>query len=271
MMNAQSMKEALRNGQRVYGTLITSPSPKWPAHIRQLGMDFIFIDTEHISQDRHQLSWMCQAYKALGLTPIVRIPSPDPYTATMVLDGGADGVIVPYVETVEQVQALRGAVKYRPLRGQKLERLLNGSEECGEEMNRYLEEYNKNNIFIVNIESKNAIEALDDILQIPDLDAVLIGPHDLSCSLNVPEQYDHPLFLQAVDEIIMKARSYGVGAGIHYWIGTEQQIKWAKRGLNMIIQSSDLNAFIDHLSSDFGTIKTALGDQAVPASESINI
>lgn len=270
-MNAQELKAALRAGQRVYGTLITSPSPKWPAHIGQLGLDFVFIDTEHISIDRHELSWMCQTYKALGLSPIVRIPSPDPYAATMVLDGGANGVIAPYVESVAQVQALRGAVKCRPLRGEKLERLLSGAEACGEELGRYLAEHNKENILIVNIESKPALDALDDIVQVPDLDAVLIGPHDLSCSLDVPEQYDHPVFLQAVDDIIGKARKQGIGAGIHYWIGTERQIEWAKRGLNMLIQSADITTFIEYLGRDIRTIKRALDDQHVGSAEKINI
>ncbi|NHN32346.1 HpcH/HpaI aldolase family protein [Paenibacillus agricola] len=272
-MNTQELKVALKHGNRVYGTCITSPSPKLPGHIGQLGMDFVFIDTEHISIDRQELSWMCHAYKALGLAPLVRIPSPDPYAATMVLDGGASGVIVPYVETVEQVQALRGAVKYRPLRGQKLERILDGTETCSEELGRYLQAYNQQNLLIINIESKPALDALDDILQVPDIDALLIGPHDLSCNLNVPEQYDHPVFLQAVDEIIDKARSHGIGAGIHYWMGTDRHIEWAKRGMNMIIHSSDITTFIEYLGNDLRTIKQALGDgeRAAFPPESVNI
>ncbi|KIL41462.1 aldolase [Gordoniibacillus kamchatkensis] len=270
-MDALELKTALKSGKRVYGTCIISPSPKWPAHIRQLGLDFVFIDTEHISIDRHQLSWMCEAYKALGMPPIVRIPSPDPYAATMVLDGGASGVIAPYVESVEQVEALRGAVKYRPLRGQKLDDILKGNEKCTGPMGEYLEQYNKSNILIVNIESRPALDALDDILNVTDLDAVLIGPHDLSCSLNVPEQYDHPLFLEAVDEIVRKARSRGIGAGIHYWIGTQRQIEWAGKGLNLLIQSSDITSFVQHLGGQIREMKAALGDMDQQAAGSINI
>jgi 2-keto-3-deoxy-L-rhamnonate aldolase RhmA len=270
-MNAADLKTALRSGTRVYGTCITSPSPKWPDHIRQLGMDFVFIDTEHIAIDRQQLSWMCEAYKAMGLAPIVRIPSPDPYAATMVLDGGASGVIAPYVESARQVQELRGAVKYRPLRGKKLEDAMHGRQPLEDGLESYLKEYSKNNLLIVNIESRPALDALDDILQVPDLDAVLIGPHDLSCSLNVPEQYDHPVFLEAVDEIIRKARNNGVGAGIHFWIGTERQVEWARKGLNLIIQSTDITAFVEYLGKQLGAIKEALGDGAEAKAESINI
>lgn len=64
---------------------------------------------------------MCNAYRALGIAPIVRIPSPDPYYASMVMDGGANDIIAPYVETVEQVKALSGAVKLRPIKGMRLQ------------------------------------------------------------------------------------------------------------------------------------------------------
>ena len=120
-MTRKQLRTALRSGQRVYGTLIVSDSPRWPAQVAQIGLDFVFIDTEHISIDRKALSWMCQTYSALGLPPIVRIPAPDPYAATMALDAGAAGIIAPYIETVEQVRALRGATKLRPIKGARLE------------------------------------------------------------------------------------------------------------------------------------------------------
>ena len=92
-MTGRKLGEALRNGQRVYGTLIVSPSPHWPALVSTIGLDFVFIDTEHIAIDRHELAWMCRAYGAMNLAPVVRFPSPDPYQACMVLDGGACGVV----------------------------------------------------------------------------------------------------------------------------------------------------------------------------------
>src|SRR3982751_3036250 len=103
-MTSQQLRAALRGDQRVIGTLIVSDSPRWPGQIAQIGLDFVFIDTEHVALDRIPLAWMCQAYTALGLPAIVRIPSPDPFAATMALDAGAAGIVAPYVETVAQVQ-----------------------------------------------------------------------------------------------------------------------------------------------------------------------
>src|SRR5277367_4121726 len=120
-MSPAEFKARLRAGQNLYGTLIVSTSPRYPAEVVKVGFDFVFIDTEHIAIDRSLLSWMCQTYRGYGLTPVVRIPAPDPYQACMAMDGGACGLIAPYIETAAQARALVGAVKYRPLKGRKLE------------------------------------------------------------------------------------------------------------------------------------------------------
>ncbi|MBO0799089.1 MAG: aldolase, partial [Blastocatellia bacterium] len=92
-MNGRELIKALHDGRRVYGTMIVSTSPHWPAAVKSAGADFVFIDTEHIAIDRTTLAWMCQTYRAIGLAPIVRIPAPDPFQATVALDNGANGVL----------------------------------------------------------------------------------------------------------------------------------------------------------------------------------
>jgi 2-keto-3-deoxy-L-rhamnonate aldolase RhmA len=270
-MNSRELLTQMNEGGRIYGTLIISTSPRWPAEVKKLGLDFVFLDTEHMSMDRDQLSWMCRTYAALQIAPIVRIPYSDPHQASIAMDAGAAGIVAPYVETVEQVQALRGAVKLRPLKGQKLQRIIRGSETPEPQLAEYLQEFNRENILIVNIESKPALDALDDILAVPGLDGVLIGPHDLSCSLGVPEQYRHPLFVQAIETIIRKARAAGVTAGIHYFFGVDQEIEWGKLGMNMFIQASDMTAFVDNMTRELHEIKQALGDAAHSAQNRIHI
>jgi len=264
-MNAKELIEALHSGQMVYGTLMVSPSPAFVDAVDGLDLDCIFIDTEHIPMDNFELGWMCQAYKALGMAPIVRIPSPDPYRAAQVLDTGASGIIAPYVETVEQVKQLRGAVKLRPLKGKKLQQILAGQSRPEETLADYLQEHNQSNALIVNIESVPAIEALDEILAVPGLDAVLIGPHDLSCSLGVPEQYDHPDFDKAMRVIIRKARAKSIGVGIHNCPSVEQEISLAKEGLNMILHFSDMVMFRKLLHHDLNILRQALGEEIAPA------
>lgn len=256
-MNGKELSEALRHGGPVFGTLLVSHSPRWPSVMAGSGLDFVFIDTEHIALDREALSWMCQLYAQMNLAPLVRISEPNATLATMALDGGATGVVAPYVESAEQVRALVGAVKRRPIKGKRLQQLLNGKPAEGT-LKSYLQEHNANHVLVVNVESTPAIEALDEILAVPGLDAVLIGPHDLSCSLGIPEQYDHPKFEAAVRDIISRARAANVGAGIHFWGDLQQEINWLRAGMNMLIHSGDILLFAKHLQSELDMIKTGL-------------
>jgi 4-hydroxy-2-oxoheptanedioate aldolase len=100
-MDGISLKQYLDQNNRAYGTAILTASPLWPPMVKKTGVDFVFIDSEHIALDRSQLSWMCRTYSALGMPPLVRIPSPDPFQACQVLDGGAVGLIAPYIESPE--------------------------------------------------------------------------------------------------------------------------------------------------------------------------
>jgi 2-keto-3-deoxy-L-rhamnonate aldolase RhmA len=273
-MIGQSFCEALRNGKRLYGTLLVSSAPEWPAQVSRLGLDFVFFDTEHISPNRKTLSALCRTYAAMDLNPIVRIASSDPNLAAMALDGGAGGIIAPYVERAGQVQTLRGAVKLGPIKGQKLAAILDGKPGVLEpELAAYLDKRNRGKALIVMIESRPAIEALDDILAIPQLDAVLIGPHDLSCSLGIPEQYDHQDLDRAVRTIIEKARASGVGAGMHF-LGDmrRQEIDWIRAGANLIIHSADIIAFTKTIQTEISHLKQVVGDFELPrASSEINI
>jgi 4-hydroxy-2-oxoheptanedioate aldolase len=260
-MTGADLGQALRAGHKVFGTLLVSNSPFWPSAVLGTGVDFVFLDTEHVPLDRHDLAWMCRAYGALGLPPLVRISSPDPYQATQVLDGGAAGVVAPYVETVEQMQALRGAIKCRPIKGQSLAGHLSGEAPFGGELANYVNARNAGNVFVVNIESRPAIENLDRLLAVEGLDAVLIGPHDLSCNLGIPEQYDHPVFEEACRTIFTKARAAGIGAGCHVYYGNvQQQIRWmGEAGANLIIHSDDIHAFAQKMTEDIRALRTAAG------------
>ena len=259
-MTSVELKKSLHNGGPVFGTLIVSPSPFWPKVLGDCGLDFVFIDTEHIALDRSQLSWMCRTYAAMGLPPLVRTVSPSPYEATMVLDDGAAGVVAPYIEQAEQVQQLRGATKLRPLKGQRLNEALAGEPLPGDLAN-YAPGHNENNLLIVNIESVPAVENLDRILDVPGIDSVLIGPHDLSCNLGKPEQYDDPMFLKTAETIFAKARAKGIGAGIHAWGDTASQARFVNMGANLLIHKADITFFKNGIRDELAEIREKLGLQ----------
>ena len=258
-MNGHEFRKALRSGQRVYGTLVVSESPLWPRAIVNSGLDFVFIDTEHTSLNRTQVAWMCQLYAANGLAPIVRLPSPDVNAAANAIDTGAAGIIAPYVESVDVVKQLAAAVRLRPLKGQRRDDAIAGGA-LEPELDNYLRSRNDRHSLVINIESIPAIENLSDIVRVDGIDAVLIGPHDLSCSLGVPEQYDHPKFMDAVQTIFSTARDAGIGAGMHYTGAVAKQIDFLNMGCNMLIHCADVTLFAMHLKNDLAEMKTVMGD-----------
>jgi 4-hydroxy-2-oxoheptanedioate aldolase len=262
-MNGKELIKALHSGKRIYGTLIISTSPKWVEVMRDLDIDVVFIDTEHIPLDWDKLGWMCHTFRALGMAPIVRIPRPDPFEACRVLDMGGVGIVAAYMETAEQVNQLRSAVKLRPLKGKRLADVLSGKGKLEGDLADHIAEKNEGQVLLVNIESVPAIEALDEILSVPGVDGLMVGPSDLSCSLGIPGQFDHPLFAEAMQTIIDKARAKHVGVGCHNLPRVDQEIKWGKAGLNMILRRADMTLFRRALDEDLGKIREALGDKPV--------
>ncbi len=258
------LKQKLAQGKTVYGTCITSNAPRWQTVVADSALDFVFLDTEHIAIDRADLSRMCLGYQAKGLTPIVRIPSPDPYRTSQAMDDGAIGVVAPYLENSAQIMDLIGATKYRPLKGEVLENVLNGKTEPTPELEKYLNSYNLGNLCIANIESLPAVERLDELLSLKGLDAVFIGPHDLSINMGIPEQYDHPDFVAMVKTIVQKARKHTLGVGIHFSLEAQRQIDWIREGVNMVIHSSDMALFSQRLREDIRKIKSSVGEANDP-------
>jgi 2-keto-3-deoxy-L-rhamnonate aldolase RhmA len=264
-MNQNSLAGKIKAGKTVYGTCITSTAPLWGKAARIAGLDFVFLDTEHVPLERMEVAALCQLYTAMGIALIVRIPSPDPFRACQMLDAGATGVVAPYIETVEQVYEMVGAIKFRPLKGNRLQNALQNPLTLEPELKQYLENYNKERLCIINIESIPAVENLDQLLKVPGLDAVFIGPHDLSVNMGFPEMYDHPDFEWEVETIIRKCRENNIAVGIHFSEFPERQIKWMKVGANIVIHSSDIAIFSQKLAADIQLIRKS-GDEESDAS-----
>lgn len=260
-----SLKEKLRSCKRIYGCAIISSSSMWAKVAKEANLDFVFLDTEHIPLGRETLANMCTLYSAMGIPPMVRIPSPDPYQACMALDGGASAILAPYIETTEQVKELVGAVKYRPLKGEKLKQILDGNETMDEKLTNYIDTRCGDNLLFINIESQAALDNLPELLSVPGLDGVIIGPHDLSCSIGLPEEYTSPVFKAVVSGIINECKQKKLDIGIHLSEEPDQQVLWARKGVNIILHSSDISLFGKALNHDITRIKKQLGDDPANA------
>ncbi len=270
-MDKIKLSDKLKAGKTIYGTCITSNAPLWGKAARNAGLDFVFLDTEHVPLERMEVAALCQLYSAMGIVPIVRIPSPDPFRACQMLDAGATGVVAPYIETVEQVLEMVGAIKYRPLKGTRLQNALQSPLTVEPELKQYLENYNRDKLCIINIESIPAVENLDNLLKVSGLDGVFIGPHDLSVNMGLPEMYDHPDFEREVETIIRKCRENNIAVGIHFSESPDRQVKWVKAGANIVIHSSDIAIFSQKLTTDINFIRQSINDSGESSSEKIII
>jgi 4-hydroxy-2-oxoheptanedioate aldolase len=119
-------------------------------------------------------------------------------------------------------------------------------------------ERNGDKILIINIESVPAIDHLDEICSVEGLDAVLIGPHDLSCSLGIPEQYEHPRFVEAIQTVFRIAREHRLGAGIHSAFSIERELEFARAGANLFMHNSDVNLVSRALKAEIALLRAAL-------------
>ena len=215
---------------------------------------------------------MCLAYRKSGFPPVVRIPSPDPYEATKALDAGACGIISPYTESVEEVEGLIAAVKTRPLKGVKVREYVTGRAKPESPLKEYLIGHNSEHLLLINIESPRGVENLGKLLAYDEVDGIVVGPHDLTCSHDMPEAYEDPRFVDLVSSIIRRAREMGKGAGIHMtWQGNQQEIEWAKEGANIILHKADIILFAEYMRKELDSMRDALGENDALSSESANI
>lgn len=269
-MDAIEFRNKLRQGDQLIGTLLVAQTPFWPKILGDCGLDFVFIDTEHIAICRESLSWMCRTYSAMGLPPLVRIPSPNPYDVTVAYDDGACGVVAPYLEQVAEATALVSAARMRPLKGKRVAQGM-ADPPLADPLDSYIAKNTEGNTLMVNIESLPAMENLHAILEVKGIDGVLIGPHDLSCSLGLPEQYDHPTFLKAAETILTKARNAGIGAGVHYWGTTEESTRLIGMGANLFIHKADAIFLREGLHREIEALREALGEESADGGRQVNI
>lgn len=257
-MLGREIKKALQGGKRVYGISLEGyGQPRWPKFFAKLGLiDYVFIDSEHSPNNRETIAWAAQCYAAHGIAPLLRIPDISPSQAAMGLDAGAHGIIVPYVETLEQVKMMVGAVKYRPLKGKALQAILDSDTFPSEMTQSYLPELNPDAVLVIMIESPAGIGNLSQMLEFGGIDAIFIGPHDLSISLGIPEEYNHPKFIQAVDQVVQVCQSYKVAVGMHLTFGTlAETIDWIERGFNFVAVRGDTLFIANGTQHELSTIR----------------
>ncbi len=197
------------------------------------------MNTEHNALDMGDFHGMQFALQSRGIACLLRIHNRDTEDVAKACDAYADGVVIPYAEDAEELRRLVAAAKYRPLKGAAVERLLAEGRWPSDKTRRYVEEKSANTFFAAMIESVTALERLDALCAVPGLDAVFMGPNDLSVSMGIPEERDNPLFIDAMQRIIAVAARHGVAAGAHF-SHLPHALRMIRQGARFIPFSSDL-------------------------------
>ncbi len=209
-MNA--LKRRLLNDEPCLGLLVSMPSPHLVRTLARAGLDWLFLDMEHGPISIESAHAMITATAGTDCTPIVRVPTTEPWVAKAALDAGAFGLVFPMVNDAAQAEESVRAIRYPP-EGERGVGPLHASLRWGMEMPDYIARANDELLNIVQIEHKDAVANIDEILAVDGLDAALIAPYDLSMSLGIPGQVDHPDHRAAVARAEEKVRESGLILG----------------------------------------------------------
>lgn len=204
-------KELLLAGKTAFGVQHRLGVPSIAEMYAQAGFcDFIIVDGEHAPQNPAGVQAQFQAMSCSDATPIARLPSSDPDLIRVYLDMGALGIFVPFVTSAEVARVGAEAMRYPPagIRGWGPSR----ASKYGADPD-YFAQANHEMLYLANIEHEDAIKNIDEILEVPGVDSFIIGPCDLSISLGIPMDFEHPKFVDAIKTVLKSAENHKIAGG----------------------------------------------------------
>ncbi|HET6880127.1 MAG TPA: aldolase/citrate lyase family protein [Pirellulales bacterium] len=243
MNHLDLFRQRLDSGKVCLGPSITLSDPVVTEALAP-SVDFFWLDLEHNPTSLESLSAHLIAARAGGAPALVRVPCSDVAWIKRVLDVGAEGIIVPQVRSVAEVRSIASACRYPPqgTRGFGPRRSGNYGREP---LDQYLAESNRRVFVAIQIETAEAYGELDSILDVPGYDSIVIGPNDLSGSLGLMGQLDHPRVVEAVASIASRSRAAGRYVGIGMAPDVEHALRAARQGVHWVQIGGDCGFLID--------------------------
>ncbi len=234
------------------GTWITLGHPAIPEIFASSGFDWLAIDLEHSAITLGEAEELIRIIDLKNVIPLVRLSSNNAEQIKRVMDAGAHGVIVPMVNNADQAAQAVAAVKYPPIGTRSFG--LARAQGYGKSFEKYQQWQKENSIVVVQIEHVEAVENLAEILKVPGVDAYFVGPYDLSGSLGVPGQFDHPDFLQAMQKIKQIGAKSGKPGGRHIIEPDPSLLEAAIREGDQFIAYSLDTRMLDKCSREISTL-----------------
>jgi 4-hydroxy-2-oxoheptanedioate aldolase len=230
------------NGYQV-GTFVQLPSPEIVELFGLSGFDFVVLDLEHGAYGFDELRDLMRAAELRSVAPIVRVPDPNPSLLSKVMDLGAPAVIVPQFRTVEEVRGALAATRYPPegTRG-----YCSGVRAAGfAGLPGFTTAANAATNLIPLIENLDLVGALDEVLTLPGLRAVLVGPGDLSSAMGRPGDWLNPPVSDLLDDIVSRAQAHGITVGMHVK-EPSQAARWYEKGVRFFTYGMDAQLILLH-------------------------
>ena len=230
-----NLRKRLKNGELVLGTILSLNSSDVAKILSQIGFDWLFIDAEHSTLDPHHLGAIFQAVG--NSTPcVVRIPLLDEIVVKKTLDAGAAGLLAPQIHNAQQAEQLVKWGRYYPEGSRGLG--FGRAQGYGLKVGEYLETANENILLSVQAESAEAVKNIEAIVKVEGLDAVLVGPYDLSASMGLPGQIDHPDVQAAIQHVAAVCKGAGMAVGI-FGMTAEAVQPYIEQGFRFIVAGVD--------------------------------
>jgi 2-keto-3-deoxy-L-rhamnonate aldolase RhmA len=232
---SQNFRARLRRGEKLLGTMVTLPTASTAEVLADVGFDWLFVDGEHGPLETRDILGILQAVGAKSAC-IVRVPAAEEAAIKRVLDLGATGIIVPQVNTAQQAADVVRWARYAPqgARGVGLAR----AHGYGMRFAQYMAAANEQVVVVVQAESAQAVENIESIAATPGVDAVLLGPYDLSASLGKMGQLDDPVVTQAIDRVTQVCQSANMPLG-YFGVTAESVLPFVARGYTLIVAGVD--------------------------------
>ncbi|RAI45246.1 HpcH/HpaI aldolase family protein [Rhodoplanes roseus] len=240
MIKSNKVKALQREGKPAFGTWITlCPHPRVVKILATSGFDFVIIEMEHTDFNMETVGLLSMYARECGITPIVRPPGTlKPHDLTRPLDAGAQGLLLPSIETPEQFMEIVKGTRYYPIGNRPMNLRGPHTDYFAGDPKQMLAHLNSETMLVVMVESQKAIANLDAILKTGAVDCVMIGPDDLSQDLGIPAEMQNPILHQAYETIFSICRANGVPYGLSAQT-PEMAEGWVEKGCTWIPYQND--------------------------------
>ncbi|MBI3831748.1 MAG: aldolase [Planctomycetes bacterium] len=237
-MIENKLKKILKAGGTAVGTMVCDTrTPGIAQALAVAGFDFFILDTEHGSYSLETVSDMMVTARLAGITPIVRVPDHEYPFIARTMDAGALGIMAPRIKTQAQVEKIVRCVKYPPIGERGMNAARTNTDYRGVKLSEYAAKANAETMVIAQIETREAVEDIDNILSVPGVDAALMGPTDLSMSLGT-QDLAHPKVAEYIQKTLDGAKRRGIPCGTHT-ADMENLKSWRDKGMKLLLYNYD--------------------------------